>query len=285
MEDRSERTNLSSPTGDNNQQTSSIAEFNRLHAAEEILFLGNAWDTASALALERAGFPAIGTTSRGIANAFGVGDGERIPFGQHVSIVRDMVACIRVPVSADIESGYASSFAEIVDHALYIADAGAAGLNIEDSPKDRHELRGAAEQSQLLSLIRAALDARGFGDFFINARTDTYLMPGVQDPLAETLERALAYADSGASGIFVPGLSAEQEISAVAETAAIPLNVMSLPGLTSLSRLQELGVRRFSFGNAFSDYSFALLERAASELWSRQDTSVLYIPGEARRTI
>ncbi|MEJ8303262.1 isocitrate lyase/phosphoenolpyruvate mutase family protein [Saccharibacillus sacchari] len=259
-----------------NRSAESIAEFRNLHRAGGLLFLGNAWDVASAIALEQAGFAAIGTTSYGIAEALGMRDGENVPFERHVSIVRDIVARVGIPVSADIEAGYASSDADIVDNALRIADAGAAGLNIEDSPKNLKTLRDAAEQARLLSKLRSALDARGFEGFFVNARTDTYLTPSVSDPLAETLLRAQAYASSGADGIFVPGLSADADIAAVASASAIPLNVMSLPGLTSTRHLQKLGVRRFSFGNALADLSLAFIQKAANELLHDQNTESLY---------
>lgn len=267
---------LSSSSRIASRSASSIAEFRRLHKGEDLLFLGNAWDAASAAALEKAGFAAIGTTSYGIAQASGMRDGEEIPFDRLAAIVRDIAARVNIPVSADIEAGYASKHADIVDNALRVADAGAAGLNIEDSPKDRHGLRDVFEQAKLLVLLRNALDARGFGGFFINARTDTYLMPGVSDPFEETLLRVRAYADGGADGIFVPGLSANAEIAAVASASPLPLNVMSLPGLTSVSHLQKLGVRRFSFGNAFSDLALAFLERSAKRLLRDQGTQSLY---------
>ncbi|WP_172254531.1 isocitrate lyase/PEP mutase family protein [Saccharibacillus deserti] len=256
--------------------TSAISVFNRLHHAPEILFLGNAWDTASALSLERAGFPAVGTTSRGIADGIGAGDGEQVGFDRHVSIVRDMTAHLHVPVSADIEAGYASRFGDIVDNALRMADAGAAGLNVEDSPKDQVGLRDYTEQARLLAQIRHALDTRGFKGLFLNARTDSYLISGLADPLKETLIRAEAYAGSGASGIFVPGLGKDEDIAAAASAITVPLNIMSLPGLTSPSRLHTLGVRRFSFGNALSDKMFAWLDRSAAELWRHRTTASLY---------
>ncbi len=259
-----------------NRSSAVIAEFRKLHEAEQILFLGNAWDAASAIALEQAGFSAIGTTSYGIARAAGMRDGEEVPFARHVSIVRDMAERVRIPVSADIEAGYASTHAEIVDHALRVADAGAAGLNIEDSPKDRNGLRDTAEHARLLNSIRGALDARGFGGFFLNARTDTYLTPDLSGRLEETLLRLRAYAESGADGIFVPGLSADADIAAVASASPIPLNVMSLPGLTSAARLQELGVKRFSFGNALADLTLDFLRKSADALYRSRDTGFLY---------
>jgi len=267
---------LSSSSRTASRSASSIAEFRRLHEEEGLLFLGNAWDATSAAALEKAGFAAIGTTSYGIAQASGMRDGEEIPFDRLAAIVRDIAARVNIPVSADIEAGYASKHADIVDNALRVADAGAAGLNIEDSPKDRHGLRDVSEQARLLALLRNALDARGFDGFFVNARTDTYLMPGVSDPFEETLLRVRAYADGGADGIFVPGLSADAEIAAVASASPLPLNVMSLPGLTSVSHLQKLGVRRFSFGNAFSDLALAFLARSAKRLLRDQGTQSLY---------
>lgn len=98
---------------------------------------------------------------------------------------------------------YGEDTATIVEHVLRTADVGVAGINIEDSLKQQKGLREVVLHSNLLSKIRAALDTHGFNDFFINARTDTYLQKDT--PLLETIERANAYVESGASGIFVPG--------------------------------------------------------------------------------
>ncbi|OWA33348.1 carboxyphosphonoenolpyruvate phosphonomutase [Saccharibacillus sp. O16] len=261
---------------DKGYTAASIVQFRKLHEADKILFLGNAWDTASAIALEKAGFAAIGTTSCGIARAWGMRDGEEIAFERQVSIVRDIVEHVNIPVSADIEAGYASAYGDIVDNVLRIADAGASGLNIEDSPKTEGGLRSNAEQAHLLSQLRHALDTRGFGGFFLNARTDTYLTSGISAPLEETLLRLHAYAESGADGIFVPGLSASDEIAAVVAASPIPLNVMSLPELTSAAELQRLGVRRFSFGNALADLTLAFLQQSADNLYRFQHTADLY---------
>ncbi|WCM59962.1 isocitrate lyase/PEP mutase family protein [Paenibacillus polymyxa] len=228
-----------------------IQQFHALHTSEELLFLGNAWDMLSALALEKAGFKAIGTTSWGIANTLGFSDGELIDFDQHVSIIRT-----------------------IAEHVLRVADVGVAGINIEDSLKTQKGLRGVGLHSNLLSKIRTALDARGFQAFFINARTDTYLQ--MDAPFSETIERAKAYVDSGASGIFVPGLKSDEEIREVVFHIHAPLNVLSLPGLTNVHQLQQLGVKRFSFGNAFSDKIIVALQKNAEQLIELQDTSHLY---------
>ncbi|ASR46515.1 carboxyphosphonoenolpyruvate phosphonomutase [Paenibacillus kribbensis] len=251
-----------------------IQQFNALHTSEELLFLGNAWDLLSAVALEKAGFKAIGTTSWGIANTLGFADGELIDFDQHVSIIRTIADHVQIPVSADIEAGYGEDTATIIEHVLRIADVGVAGINIEDSLKTQKGLREVDLHSNLLSQIRAALDAHGYNELFINARTDTYLQKDA--PLAETIERAKAYVESGASGIFVPGLRDDEEIREVVLHVKAPLNVLSLPGLTNVRKLQQLGVKRFSFGNAFSDNIKVALHKNAEQLIKLQDTSHLY---------
>lgn len=251
-----------------------IKEFNELHTSEEPLFLGNAWDLLSALTLEKAGFQAIGTTSWGIANSLGFADGELIDFDQHLSIIKNIADHVKIPVSADIEAGYGDDTSTIIDNVLRTADVGVAGINIEDSLKKQKGLKEVTQHSNLLSKMRIALDHHGFKDFYINARIDTYLQKEV--PLLETIERAKAYVESGASGIFVPGLNEDAEITEIAFQINAPLNVLSLPGLTNCNKLKELGVKRFSFGNALSDKMIAFLEMNVAKLVELKDTSHLY---------
>jgi len=253
---------------------STIQEFNELHTSKEILFLGNAWDLLSALTLEKAGFKAIGTTSWGIANSLGYADGELIDFEQHLNIIKTIVENVKIPITADIEAGYAEDPKEIIDHVLRTADVGVAGINIEDSLKKQKGLREIPQHCTLLSKMRAALDNNGYKNFYINARTDTYLQK--ENPLQETMDRGRSYVDSGASGIFVPGVTLDEEIKEIALNISAPLNVLSLPGLTNCNKLDELGVKRLSFGNALSDKYIAFLEKIAEILVGNRDTSHLY---------
>jgi 2-methylisocitrate lyase-like PEP mutase family enzyme len=250
-----------------------IQQFKELHQSEEILFLGNAWDVLSAVALEKAGFKAIGTTSWGIARTFGYGDGEQIDFDTHLGVIKSIVNHVKIPVSADIESGYGEDAAAIINNVLRTADLGVAGINIEDSPKNQTGLRELIQHCELLSGMRTALDHNGFKDFYINARTDAYVQ---KQGLTETIDRAKAYVKSGASGVFVPFLKEDDEIRALAEQLPAPLNVMSLPGLTNAHKLKGLGVRRLSFGGALSNKINAFLERCVSQIYESQDTSHLY---------
>ena len=253
---------------------STIQEFKKLHSSKEILLLGNAWDLLSALTLEKAGFKAIGTTSWGIANSFGYADGELIDFERHLGVIKTITENVEIPVSADIEAGYGKDTTTIIENVLRTADIGVAGINIEDSYKEQKGLRAIKEHGHLLSAIRVALDNHGYEDFYINARTDTYLQ--TENPFLETINRAKAYIESGASGIFIPGLIDHNEIKEITNLIHAPINVLSLPGLTNCHMLQELGVQRFSFGNALSDKIISFLDRNAAQLIEVKDTSLLY---------
>lgn len=251
-----------------------IQGFNRLHNSEEILFLGNAWDLLSALTLEKMGYKAIGTTSWGIANSLGYADGELIDFGRHLNIIKTIAENVEIPVSADIEAGYSENSDTIIENVLRTADVGVAGINVEDSLKKQKGLREITKHCDLITKMRTALDNYGYKDFYINARTDTYLQK--ENPFIETINRAKAYVESGASGIFVPGVINKEEIKEIAIHTKAPLNVLSLPGLTNSNKLKELGVKRFSFGNALSDKIIAFLETNAKEILEVKNTSMLY---------
>lgn len=251
-----------------------IKEFNELHFSKDLLILGNAWDLLSALILDKSGFKAIGTTSWGIANSLGYSDGELIDFERHLGIIKLIADNVKIPVTADIEAGYGETADKIVDNVLRTADAGVAGINIEDSLKKQKGLREIYQHCSLLLKIREALDYNGYEGFYINARTDTYFQK--ENPFPETAERAKAYVESGASGIFIPGLTNHDEIKEISLNIGAPLNVLSLPGLTNGKELEELGVKRLSFGNALFDKAIELLERDTARIVELSDTSHLY---------
>ena len=253
---------------------SKIKEFNALHTTHDILLLGNAWDLFSALTLEKVGFKAIGTTSWGIANSLGYADGENIDFKRHLAIIKSIADNVNIPVSADIEAGYGSDTKTILENVLKTADVGVAGINIEDSLKQQNGLRNINEHCALLNKMRTLLDNNGYKDFFINARTDTYFQ--LDQPFIETVTRAKAYVNSGASGVFIPGLTDYDEIRAITSAIEAPINLMSLPGLTNCQMLQQLGVKRFSFGNALSDKMISYLTNDALRIKETKDTAFLY---------
>lgn len=122
--------------------------------------------------------------------------------------------------------------------------------------------------------MRSQLDNNGYSDFFINARTDTYLQ--LEHPFEETISRAKQYIESGANGIFVPGLAQEDDIKKIVESINVPLNLMSLPHLTDVESLNNLGVKRFSIGNSLSDATTAFIEQQSQQIFTNKNTKNLY---------
>jgi 2-methylisocitrate lyase-like PEP mutase family enzyme len=210
--------------------------FAELHHRDVPLLLPNAWDVPSALAFAEAGFEAIGTTSFGIASSIGRPDGRRATRDANIALAR---ALTRLPayISVDIEDGYADDPAEV---AAYVAALGVAGVNIEDSTDER--LLAPTDHAAKVAAIKA-----GAPGVFVNARVDTYWLH--QDETVEaTIERARAYVDAGADGIFVPGLAEPDVLRALTAAVDAPLNVLVIPG-KSLAELAELGIRRVSTGS------------------------------------
>ncbi|MGV9771393.1 isocitrate lyase/PEP mutase family protein [Streptosporangium sp. NPDC003464] len=213
--------------------------FRALHHGHQPLLLPNAWDHASAAALAAAGFAAVGTTSLGVAAAAGKPDAEQATRAETVALARG-IARLQVPVTVDIEAGFGGSPAQVADLAEELADAGVAGINIEDGRG-----RGLAEVSEQVALIGAI--KQRVPRLFVNARTDPFWL-GAPDALATAVRRVQAYAGAGADGVFVPGAAREREVQALVAAAAVPLNVLIQPQVPP-ARLAALGVRRISYGS------------------------------------
>ncbi len=221
--------------------------FRRLHDGPGPLILANAWDAGSARLIESLGAPAIATTSAGVAWALGYPDGDAVPVPALATAVAAIARVIRVPLSVDIEGGYADSADGVEAAVTAVVQAGAVGINIEDGA-DAPELLAA-------KIARTKQIARGRGvDLFVNARTDVYLrgLAPAGQRVDEVLARGRRYREAGADGLFVPGLADPAEIRAVAAGAGLPLNLMAWPGLPAPAALAELGVRRLSAGSAIA---------------------------------
>ena len=167
--------------------------FRDLHDGALPLLLPNAWDVASALAFAEAGFPAIGTTSFGVAASGGEPDGGRTSRDATLALARRLTA-LPCHVSADVEDGYDDDPGRVAD---YVAELGVAGINLEDSTGER--LVAPAAHAAKVAAVKARVP-----ELFVNARVDTYWL-GQDATVAATLARAAAYVEAGADGIFVPG--------------------------------------------------------------------------------
>jgi 2-methylisocitrate lyase-like PEP mutase family enzyme len=181
-----------------------------------------------------------------------------------------VVAAVSLPVTADIESGFGATAAEVADTVSRVLRIGAVGVNIEDAhpePGSGTPLRAAEEQAERLAAARAAAERAGI-PLYLNARTDVYLrgVGAESDRLAETLRRARIYLDAGASGVFVPGVADPELIAELAAGIDAPLNIMVGPGSPSVPELGKLGVARASLGAAVAEAAYTLVDRAAREL-------------------
>ncbi|WP_018685753.1 isocitrate lyase/PEP mutase family protein [Actinokineospora enzanensis] len=243
--------------------------FHGLHTGGEVLALANAWDVASAAIAAAAGSPAVATTSAGVAWSLGAADGDALDRTLAVDLVARVVSAVDVPVTADIESGFGATAAEVADTIRAVLAAGAVGVNIEDShASENGPLRAVAEQSDRLAAARAAADEAGV-DLYLNARTDTYLRgvgADAEERFAETVARATAYLAAGASGIFVPGLTDLDTLGRLVREIPAPVNAMVHPGAPSVAELKAVGVARASLGAAIAQSAYALARRATEEL-------------------
>jgi 2-methylisocitrate lyase-like PEP mutase family enzyme len=229
----------------------------QLHAGPKILVLPNAWDAASARIFEDAGFPAIATTSAGIANSLGFPDGQHVSREEMLDVIDRIVRAVSVPVTADVESGYEDALGT----ALALTDIGAAGMNLEDSlTTDARTLIDLGTQVKTLEAVRAKTD------LVINARTDVFLM-SIGDPptrLDRAIERLKAYVAVGADCVFVPGVRDAETIRLLAAVGRV--NVLAVAGTPSIEELERLGVARISVGSGVMRASMGLTQRIAKEL-------------------
>jgi 2-methylisocitrate lyase-like PEP mutase family enzyme len=210
--------------------------FAELHGRQQPLLLPNAWDVPSALAFYDAGFPAIGTTSFGLAAGAGRPDGGRSS-RESTAMLIEQLRTLNVFLSADIEDGYDDDPEAV---ATTVASLGIAGVNIEDSTNEL--LISPKVHAAKVNAIK-----RRTPEVFVNARVDTYWLH--QSATVEaTLERARVYVDAGADGIFIPGASDPDDLRALTAAIAVPVNVLATAGL-SLDDMGRLGVRRVSTGS------------------------------------
>ena len=256
-------------------------QFLQLHDRRKILVLPNAWDVASARVFEDAGFPAIATTSGGIANALGYPDGEHITREEMLAVVRRMAAAVAVPVSADMEAGYGATPEAVADTARQAIAAGAVGMNLEDGLPGKPD--ALVDLSLQKEIIRAVVEVSEHArvPFVLNARTDVFLhgIGPAETRLSRALERLNAYRDSGAQCFFAPGVTDERIIVELVRGLAGPLNILATVGSPTIPTLERLGVARVSLGSGPMRASLGLLKRMARQL--RQEGSFALMTQDA----
>ncbi len=247
-------------------QAAKAERFRELHRGPKILILANVWDAASARVIEAAGFPAIATSSAGVAYTFGYPDGQLISRDEMLSAISRITRAVDVPVTADMEAGYGSTPRDMRNFADALIIAGAVGLNLEDSG----ELNGLTEIPKQMEKIRAlrAAAAEAGVPLVINARTDA-LWDETKKPderFAEAVRRGRAYSEAGADSIFVVGAGDRDTIAAIVREIPAPINILAGPGVPPARELEALGVRRVSVGSGPMRATMTLTRRIAEEL-------------------
>jgi 2-methylisocitrate lyase-like PEP mutase family enzyme len=247
-------------------QHAKAAALRALHGGG-IFVLPNAWDAGSAVMIADAGAQAIATTSAGVSWSLGRPDGQNLSREEAVAAVARIAAAVDRPVTADIEGGYGSEPADVAVTVTGVIEAGAVGINLEDSGAPGGGLFAPAAQAARIRAARAAAADAGLPELVINARTDVFLF-GIGQPegrLDDVVARATAYAAAGADSLFVPGLLDLGTLATLTGAVTLPVNVMVGPGAPDVAALAAAGVRRVSLGQAITQAAYTLVRKAAAE--------------------
>lgn len=242
-------------------------KFYQLHHQSKPLLIANVWNAKSALVIENAGYDAIATSSGAIADSLGYKDGEEIPFSELLYIIKRIKSCTSIPLSVDLERGYAKDFESLTNNIQRIIDLGVAGINIEDAEGEELYL-------EKLTCIKNYLEKTG-QQLFINARIDAFLLK-LPSPLDTTLKRAKRYQDAGADGLFVTGVQEINTIKEICSATTLPVNVVGVSKLSSINTLAECGVRRISMAVLLYNATYTRMGNIAHEILKEQSLAPLH---------
>lgn len=241
------------------------AHFLELHRQERPLLLANAWDVGSARLLMSLGFQALASTSSGYAATLGRLD-YAVDREEALAHAAALVDATDLPVSADLEDGFAKDASGVAETVRLAGEIGLAGCSIEDwssAGKRLHGLEDAAER------VAAAAEAAhgGAARLVLTARAENHIR-GKPD-LDDTIARLCAFQEVGADVLYAPGIVGVEDIAKIVAAVDLPVNVLARPGLPAVDELSSLGVKRVSVGGAFAFVALAAAAGAASELFSR----------------
>jgi 2-methylisocitrate lyase-like PEP mutase family enzyme len=254
-------------------QAEKAKQFHDLHHSGKLLILPNIWDVLGAKLLEDVGYAAIATASAAVAYSNGYKDGENISFSEVLYILKRIANSVDLPVTADVESGYAANENELEKNIHQLIDMGIVGINIEDTDKQTKTLLPVEAQCKRIELIKN-VSRESNVPLFINARTDTFIheknFTSIQQQLDETIQRGDAYKAAGAD-CFYPILAHDQQhIQTIVEAVNMPVNILMMPGIPELSVLQQMGVARVSLGPGFLKYAVKSMRDLALKLQQQE---------------
>jgi 2-methylisocitrate lyase-like PEP mutase family enzyme len=237
--------------------------FLALHRPGQPLLLPNPWDIGSARLLASMDFAALATTSSGYAATLGRQDGS-VTREEAIAHATAIAAATPLPVTADLEKGFADDPAGVADTVTAAITAGLAGCSIEDFTGDEDD--PIYDSGLAAERVAAAAEAAHAGPrrLVLTARAENFLH-GRED-LADTIARLQRYAEAGADVLYAPALSRASDIRDVVSAVDRPVNVLAFAGAPTVAELADLGVARISVGGAFTFAGLGALIEAAREL-------------------
>lgn len=247
------------------EQQERAARFRQLHHDAPLLVLPNVWDAASARILEQIGFPAVATTSSGVATTLGYRDGQQISREMLVEVLARITRVVECPVTADIEAGYGDSIHEVLQTVKAVIATGVVGINIEDSREKA--LVDTSYQVELIQALRALATALEV-PFVINARVDVFLLAegSPESRFERAVQRANAYLQAGADCIYPIGFLERPTIANLVQAIHGPINIMGGSPALPLPELEQLGVARVSLAGGLMRSVLGHVRAIAREL-------------------
>ncbi len=253
-------------------------KFYQLHHNGKLLILPNIWDPMGAILLQDLGYPAVATASSSLALSNGYPDGEKLPFEELLSSLRKIVKSVSIPVTADVESGYAGSDLKLLrENIKKLIGTGIAGINFEDSIHGQPGMIPVKEQAEKIRLIRKTAEEEG-SRLFINERVDVYIKGDAlndDEKLAEAIKRGKVYKESGADALYPIILRDQHHIDVLVQEVGLPLNLTLIPGIPDFDTLKKLGVARLSLASGFFKLAVTSMKNAAEKLLKYQGMELI----------
>ena len=253
---------------DKQRQIKKAEQFLALHHDPKLLLLPNIWDPIGARLLAHLGYPAVATASASVAYALGYDDGQNITFAAMLEAIRRVASVVDLPVTADIEAGFAESPGAVAENMRYVLQAGAVGINLEDSDMVKGTLYPLDFQCARIRAVRAMADEEGI-PLVINARTDVFIRGGerpMAEKMAESIDRLQAYLEAGADSIYPILLGDLEALKVIRAETQAPINVYAPRAAASMQELEAAGISRLSLGPAMMQASLLTMKKIAQEL-------------------
>src|SRR5579872_110253 len=250
---------------DQKKQAAKAEQFRAQHLDEKLLILPNIWDALGARLIQQLGFPSVATASVATALSNGYPDGEHIPFTELLNVVGKISSAVDLPVTVDIERGFADTLPKLKENIRQLIEYGAVGINIEDSHTDHKGLNTIEDQCRKIEAIRDTAIQCGV-PMVINARTDIFFLKIGDDLMKDAIARALAFKKSGADCVYPILINKYDDISRFVEEVEMPVNVVLLKPVSDLQYLEKIGVARVSVGPNLLNHVLTVMKSVAEGL-------------------